>query len=481
MSVVEAPLAAGARVRAALGAGRRWSVLLAVTAAVALAGVLRLVLGPGQVNYDSLYALVWGRDVARGHVPDYTANLVPPTPHPLSTMAGVLLAPLGSHADDALLVVFFLLLGVVGVLAFLLGRQLAGVAAGVIAAVLTLTRDTLLFNGALAYFDVAYLALLLAALLIELRRPRAGTPVLALLAVAGLWRPEAWVLAGAYALYLVWARRGTSRRWAPLALAAVGPAIWVLSDLIATGRPLYSLTSTQETSVAVGRATGAGAVFDLPRTLGQVVRPSLAVGALVGFGLALLLLRARALPALAMLVLSGAAIAVEVAGGTPGNPRYLLVPATLCVLLAAVALAGWREAPRGTPARRWWQAIAVVLALLVVAQAPSQWRRLSETRTRALAQHRMGTTALEAADRAHCRAPAVAGTHLVPLLALDHDVAPERFDVQTRVAPARGGYLAPLSHATVVQFLLHDEMASPPPGVPIVGAAGDWRVYGRCS
>src|SRR5262245_28445219 len=149
--------AAASRPREHRGLGatgmKGWLVALAATAGAA--GLVRIALGPGEVNYDSLYALVWGREIAHGRAPDYGVVL-PPTPHPLSTIVGVLLAPLGSSADDALLVGAYLALGAVGVLAFALGRHWAGVAGGAVAAVLALTRDTTLFNGALAYFDVVF-------------------------------------------------------------------------------------------------------------------------------------------------------------------------------------------------------------------------------------------------------------------------------------------------------------------------------------
>ncbi len=57
--------------------------------------------------------------------------------------------------------------------------------------------------GVRAYIDLPYLLLVLGALLVESRRPRAGWPVLALLALAGLLRPEAWVFSGLYWVYLI--------------------------------------------------------------------------------------------------------------------------------------------------------------------------------------------------------------------------------------------------------------------------------------
>nr|MBA2515802.1 hypothetical protein [Solirubrobacterales bacterium] len=44
---------------------------------VALAALLWLIVGHPLVNYDSLYALDWGRDLAHGHVPDYHVALAP--------------------------------------------------------------------------------------------------------------------------------------------------------------------------------------------------------------------------------------------------------------------------------------------------------------------------------------------------------------------------------------------------------------------
>ncbi len=249
--------------------------------------VVRLAIGAGQVNYDSLYALVWGRSLAHGHAPDYGAGVVPPTPHPLSTLAGALLAPFGTDADLALRGVAFLALGAIGVLAFAVGRRWLGTACGVVAAVLVLTRDTILFYGGLAYFDLLFVALVLGALAIETRRPRAGAPVLALLGIAGLWRPEAWVLAGAYGLYLALSPGAGSvgRRAAWLAAAAAAPVAWLAFDLVVAGDPLYSLGYTQNAATDLGRATGPSAVVtDLPRTLGQVVRPAAALGALAGAG-----------------------------------------------------------------------------------------------------------------------------------------------------------------------------------------------------
>ena len=71
-----------------------------------------------------------------------------------------------------------------------------------LAAAIILTRQPVLVFGVRAYVDIPYLVLVLGALLVETRRPRAGLPVLVLLGLAGLLRPEAWLFAAAYVGWL---------------------------------------------------------------------------------------------------------------------------------------------------------------------------------------------------------------------------------------------------------------------------------------
>ena len=70
---------------------------------VAGAILLRLGIGVGFANYDTLYSLAWGQQIARGQNPSYGANLAP-TPHPLLEALGVVLAPLGAKATLAIVV-----------------------------------------------------------------------------------------------------------------------------------------------------------------------------------------------------------------------------------------------------------------------------------------------------------------------------------------------------------------------------------------
>ncbi len=260
------------------------------------AAALWLAFGHGFANYDTFYALVWGNEIFGGAEPDYGAP-IPPTPHPLATAVGVVLAPFGDGAEPITVAIAFLSLAALAYLTYRLGERWFGWPAGLLAAAIVITREPVLSNGVRAYVDIPYIALVLAALVVETKRPRAGWPVLALLALAGLLRPEAWLFSAAYLVYLAYTRfrpsalealgaahrskaasprlsrrlaatgstgscsrsstRSSSLQFLRLAaLAAAAPVLWLLYDLAFAGDPLYSLTGTRDTVETLGRDTG---------------------------------------------------------------------------------------------------------------------------------------------------------------------------------------------------------------------------------
>src|ERR687897_2611212 len=152
-------------------------------------------------NYDTYYTLVWGKELANWQLPDYDVFRTP-TPHPLSTLVAWAMAPFGTASDRIL--VLAALLGYVGFLAvmFAFTRRLLGRTIAFVAVAVLLTRTDMQLLALRAMFDLPFYLLVFGAALLELRRPRCGWPVLALLCLAGLLRPEAWLLAGAYWLWL---------------------------------------------------------------------------------------------------------------------------------------------------------------------------------------------------------------------------------------------------------------------------------------
>src|SRR4051812_12086890 len=163
--------------------------------------ILLLVFPLGFPNYDTIYALVWGRELAHGMSPDYGSAL-PPTPHPLADLVGLVATPLGDGAITVTMVIAYAALGLVAYLVYRLGTLWFDRPIGVVAALIVMMRAPYLSNGLRAYVDLPYIALCLGALVLETRRPRCGWPVLSLLVPAGLLRPEAWLFSFAYLAYL---------------------------------------------------------------------------------------------------------------------------------------------------------------------------------------------------------------------------------------------------------------------------------------
>ena len=163
---------------------------------------LWLAFGPSFANYDAFYGLVWGSEVVYGQRPDFDVSLGP-TPKPLSNLAGLVLGVAGHEAEQAVVRLGFLALGMLAWVVYRLGTEWFGRAAGALAAAIVITREPVLSFGVRAYVDIPYVVLVLAALLVETRRRRAGTPVFVLLGLAGLLRPEAWLFSLAYFVYFV--------------------------------------------------------------------------------------------------------------------------------------------------------------------------------------------------------------------------------------------------------------------------------------
>jgi hypothetical protein len=439
--------------------------------------------GHGLVNYDTLYALVWGRDLADGRLPDYDVSLAP-TPHPLATLAGAVLSVLGAQAAiDATLVLAFVFLGALGWVTYRLGEEWVNRAAGALAAAIVLTRRPVLDFGARAYVDVPYLALVLGALLVETRRRRAGAPVLCLLGVAGLIRPEAWLFSAAY---LAWLWVGGVREPRLWALAAAAPLLWALGDLIVTGDPLHSLTGTRDTAQRLQRITGLDDVpGTVPRRLGEILREPVLFGAAGGGLLALAFLRARVALGAAAGVVAIVAFCVLAAAGLPILGRYLLAPAAILAVFCGAGAFGWAELPRGHPWRQRWAWFGAVTLVGLAAFVPAQIGRIDGLRDALRIQDSIQDDLHALTPRLQCTPVTVPNHRPVPLLALWLDVDPDRIAVAQEHRPRSGTYVVPSSARVARRYILDprdvDPRIPPPPaGFAPVGANASWRVFARC-
>ena len=111
---------------------------------------------------------------------------------------------------------------VVGI--YRLGRLCFGPVVGLLAGAALLSRFFVENLAAQGYLDISYVALIIWAIVFEVRAARGAAPlVFVLLAAAGLLRPDAWVLSGVYWLWCAGrrrARRRTARAGAALSVPA---------------------------------------------------------------------------------------------------------------------------------------------------------------------------------------------------------------------------------------------------------------------
>jgi hypothetical protein len=472
---------------------RNWLTPAAWVAAVA--ALLLLLFPAGFPNYDTIYSLLWGRELGEGLSPD-RGGALPPTPHPLAELFGLLTSPLGDGAIDLTMVVAYVALGLIGFLVYRLGSLWFDRPVGAVAALIVLTRAPFLSNGLRAYVDLPYIALCLAALLIETRRPRAGWPVLALLALAGLLRPEAWLFSFAYLVWLLLPVLKRERELGKLeviciALALAAPLAWALYDWISAGSPTYSFTGTRETVETLDRQTGpVDLVLYGPRRLGEVLQWPGMVGAFGGVVLGLAFLRRRSAIGVAAAALALGGFAILACAGLAIIPRYTMLAAAVLAIFAALGLLGWRLLDHDHPWRRAWQAFAVLVALMLVAWGPNQYDLLDRVDTDLTNQARiegdLNDLAESGAFKPLCGPISVPNHRAVPRLAFDLEVPPSRIvSSSEQRQPRRGYFLDPASAFVVHNFVLDPNdparLETPvPPGFRPVARNESWVLYRRC-
>jgi hypothetical protein len=339
--------------------------------AMCVAALIGYLAFPTYPTYDSFYALLWGRDLLHLHLPDFRVYRGP-TEHPLAIAFGMLCSIFGQ--GGARLMVLGSIGSFVAVVAGLyrLGRVCFGPLVGVLAGLLVLSRFFVENLAAQGYLDVSYVALIVWAIVLEVQRPRRGAAVLALLAAAGLLRPDAWVLSGAYWLWCTLpvrarssgppARVSNAQRLRYLALAASAPLLWVASDAIVTGKPLYSLSSTSGLAQELGRTQGLpGTIASMATFAVRIDKLPVVLGGLVGVALAVWLTPRRVrLPLAALLLLLFVFVAEGVAGASVID-RYMLGASTVLLLFCALSLGGWAMLEPGSLLRRAWMLGAIAL------------------------------------------------------------------------------------------------------------------------
>ncbi|WP_354701882.1 hypothetical protein DSM112329_02221 [Paraconexibacter sp. AEG42_29] len=328
---------------------------------------------PTYPNYDSVYSLIWGRELLNGTTPSFEAYRAP-TEHPLAIAFGAALALLGEPADRVMLA--FTLLSFLGLVAGLyrLGRTAFSPVIGAVAAAILCTRLDFPFLALRGYIDVTYLAFVVWAAALEYERPRTGYRVPLLLAGAALMRPEAWLLAGLYFLWAAWPHRRAlvcGRVLKLLALGVLGPVLWVATDFTVTGEPLFSLTHTSSLADELGRDRPPSEIPQLTLSyLRQLASPTVFAIGVGGLIAAVLAAPRRIAAPMALLVIGVGTFFMIGVAGLSVIDRYLLVASVVIMLFAAVAIAG---ASLLNPGRVRTAAVVAGVLLAALAGYKTNW------------------------------------------------------------------------------------------------------------
>jgi hypothetical protein len=291
-----------------------------------------------------------------------------------------------------------------------------------------------------------------------------------------------------------------------LAIAAIAPIVWAALDAIVTGNPLYSLSATAGLAAELERTQGFTSVLgSLWSYSVRIDKLPVALGGLLGVGIAVWMAPRRALvPLAAFAVLAGVFVA-EGAVGASVVDRYLIGAAVLLLPFCAVTVGGWAMLEPRSWVRRIWVLAALVL---VVYGGISAANTLSLSSLRlTLAEHEDFHEGLAAA----LRSPVVkAELHRCPLVSLpdnklipdarwildsigQHDIVARsqaRADVERRDHALehrlRAGSVAvyPLGDAVFVDAIVdpgddaQDQI--PPKGFRRIYTSRFYAVYGNC-
>ena len=435
-----------------------------------LAGAASLAL-PSTRGYDAWAWTVWGRELAHLDL----ATTAGPAFKPLPVLALAPLSVLGAATPLVWMGLMHAAAVLTLMLAYRLGARLAGPLAGAVAALSLALSADLYRTALLGSAEPVLIALTLGAADRHLAGRRDWA--LVLIAVAGLIRPEAWVLLGAYGVF-VWLHEPRLR---PLVAAAVvlPPALWLGLDWIGSGDPLHA--SSTATSATEGSAANAKvpSLEVVRRAADAVIVPTLILAA-IGVVLAV---RRRDRPVLSLAALALgwiAVVAIMAEVGFTGTRRYLAAPAAALCVVAGVGLVWLLEEVRERRAR-----IALGIAIAVLTLAPALLRAREDARMLSVARSQADQRdeLLRAIDRAGGRAavlrpgrPAI-NPWLQTALAWELDV-PLSGVQATWSSSRRHPHWAP----PALVFRAPARLAGPRPALPagvrtqVVTRSGRWRV-----
>jgi hypothetical protein len=314
------------------GVTRRVSVPVAIVAGSLALAALTLLL-PSAPTYDPWAWIIWGREITQLDLDTVDG----PSWKPLPVMFTTVFALLGDTAAPDL----WLVIARAGAIAtlpltFLLARSVAGEhgwVAGAIATATIATSPWWLWHGALGNSEGLLIALLFGAVLLHLDERRGWAFALAL--GVALLRPEAWPFLGLYALLLLYEDR---RRLPWLAAGLVSlPILWLGPELWGSGNALRASDRAQKPN-ANSPAFADNPTLEVLEDAVEMLPWAAVAGALILLALAVTRRDRVALALWAVAAGWTGLVAVMTSGGFSGNPRYLMPPTALFIVLGAAGL-----------------------------------------------------------------------------------------------------------------------------------------------
>jgi hypothetical protein len=459
--------------------------LPALLVIVGVPALLWLLYRPSYVNFDARYSLLWARDIVHGYTPDYTAVFAP-TPHPLQTLVSFPVLLAGDNSAKVMVALTLLSLGVLTWLVYRLGAELWHPAAGIVAAAVVASRPTLDRFALIGYQDLAFAALVVYALLLETRRPKRGTAVLVVLALAGLMRPDAWLLSVLYVLYL-WRDLEPGRRVQLGALAVSAPLLWIAQDWIITGQPLHSLHGTKTLAGEVNRRRPP---LTIPSRTAWYFKLLLLWPLAAGVPIGLVFAWQHARRRLTLLVATAVALTLWIVltsiVGLSLIQRYLVTPGALLAIVYGLGALGWLRL-RPDQGRQPWKVIGLIALALSVAYIPAQVSKLHSIKNTMNREGRNYSDLRLVGDSPAVRTKfeqcgsriSTIGHKAMPDLRYWLDGPPKSIDLvegsKTKVGPLM---LEPRATKQMWGFdRQHFAKVKPPPGYTRIYANHSWAVY----
>lgn len=459
---------------------------------------------PLYPNYDTYYALIWGSEIFSGELPFYEVFKTP-TPHPLFNIYAGFFGLFGGATIKLILIASLAMY--VGLLwgVFRLVKLQLGSLVGFVAVLVLLMRTDLMAFAFRSMLDIPFLLLIVWAAVLEVQKPRRGLAPLLMLTAAGLLRPEAWLMAGIYWLWLVLGHvrpkldlpgqlPSIARLFWYALLVGSAPIIWAVSDYAVTGDFLYSFNSTSEVAEQVRRQKSLlGAIAALPGYVGgsEKIVNFWAGGA--GFLLAFWAYRARMFMLAALAAVGVLTYLLIAIGGLSVISRYLVLPSIVLCIGVAFSLVGWAKL-EGT-ARKIGIVLAILTVLLGIVRAPAyvnNFRALNTSTDDVSVKYSRVYDILEnpkVRENVERCLPVVAFTHeTVPIIRLLLDLPRQQVTPTTALdaAPTEGtqmlqtSALDPLQMTVVDRVLRKEWTGFHQPGFAFQGENRAWIVYTSC-